>query len=64
MGAAQHYTYVPGVAHWASIKQASALVREGDTHPQKEKERKRKKDVEPPPEMCLSFTKIPGTLQQ
>ena len=38
MGAAQHYTHVPGVAHWASIKQASALVREGDTHPPKEKE--------------------------
>ena len=45
MGAAQHYTHVPGAAHWASIKQASALVHEGDTHPPKEKEKKRKKDI-------------------
>ena len=45
MGAAQHYTHVPGVAHWASIKQASALVREGDTHPPKEKGKKGKGEL-------------------
>jgi len=32
--------HVPGVAHWASIKQASVLVRGGDTHTPKEKKRK------------------------
>jgi len=40
MGAAQHYTRVSGAAHWASIKQASALVREGDTHPLRKREKK------------------------
>jgi len=52
MGAAQYYTHVPGVAHWASIKQASALVREGDTHPPKEKE-KEKERKETIPKMSL-----------
>jgi len=60
MGAAQHYTHVPGVAHWASIKQALALVREGDTHPPKEKEKKEK--ARDPPLKGNNIGKIPNFL--
>jgi len=65
MGAAQHYTHVPGAAHWASIKQASALVREGDTHPPKEKEKEGAKRIfliHEETHMCASLNSILETV--